>query len=126
MSLDAIIASKEQPSPIPPDIKPILLYNSGTWSPTKEKEEQLDAFHRKQLKKVMNVKYPVTTRNSIVYRERNEEILPLTILEKRWKLFGHTLRIYKDTPAQKSMKFFFTDSKEGRFRRRPRIDLPQN
>ena len=54
-------------------IKPILLYISGIWSPTKKEEEQLDAFHRKQLRKVMHVKYPVTTRNSIVYRNSSDE-----------------------------------------------------
>ena len=32
-------------------INPILLYNSGTWSPTKKEEEQLDAFHRKTAQK---------------------------------------------------------------------------
>ena len=37
-------------------IMPILLYDSGTWSPTKKEEEQLDAFHRKQLRKLMKVK----------------------------------------------------------------------
>ena len=78
-------------------IKPILLYNSGTWNPTKKEEEQLDAFHRKKLRKVMNVKYPVAMRNRIVYQNSNEEMLSLTILEKRWKLFGHTLRLHEDT-----------------------------
>lgn len=29
-------------------IKPVPLYNSGTRSPTKKEEEQLDAFYRKQ------------------------------------------------------------------------------
>ena len=106
-------------------IKPKPLYNSGAWSPTKEEVEQLDAFHRTQLRKVMNVRYLVTLRNSFVCRKSNEEILWLTIFENRWKLFGHTLQLHKDVPAQKSMKFFFTESKAGRFRGRPRINLPQ-
>ena len=62
--------------------------------------------------------------NRIVHQNSNEEMLSLTILENRWKLFGHTLRLHEDTPAQKSMKFFFTGSMEGRFKGRPRINLP--
>ena len=55
-------------------IKSILTYNSGTWELTKKEEEDLDAFHRQQLRKVMNVKYPVKMRNSVVYRESGEEV----------------------------------------------------
>ena len=73
----------------------------------------------------MNAKYPVTMRKSIAYSECNEEILSLTILENRWKLFGHTLQLHKDTPAQKSMKLFFTESKAFRLRGKPRINLSQ-
>ena len=40
-------------------VKPVLLYNSGTWSLTQKEEEDLDGFHRKQLRIVLNVKYPV-------------------------------------------------------------------
>ena len=50
-------------------IKPILVYNAGTWSPTKKEEDELDSFHRRQLRKVMNVKYPVRMRNTVVYKE---------------------------------------------------------
>ena len=105
-------------------VKPILLYNSGTRSPTKNEEEQLDAFHRKHLRKVVSVKFPVTMRNRIVYRNSSEEILSLKFLENRWKLFGHTLRLHEDTPAQMLMKFFFTERKAGRFKGTPRISLP--
>ena len=59
-----------------------------------------------------------------MYRNSSDEILSLTILENRWKLFGHTMRLHEDTPAQKSMKFFFTESKAGRFKGRLRINLP--
>ena len=38
-------------------VKPILTYNSGTWSPTLKEENDLDSFHRKQIRMVLNVKY---------------------------------------------------------------------
>ena len=105
-------------------VKPILVYNAGTWSPTKKEEDELDAFHRQQLRKVMNVKYPVRMRNTVVYQMSGEEMLSVEIVLSRWKLFGHTLRLHIDTPAQRSMDFFFEESKAGRFRGRPRVNLP--
>ena len=105
-------------------VKPILMYNSGTWSPTLKEEDDLDGFHRKQLRLVLNVKYPVKMRNKTVYRITKEEILSITLLRNRWKLFGHIMRLHSETPAQKSMMHFFTESKVPKFQGRPRINLP--
>ena len=90
-----------------------------------KEEEEIDAFHRRQLRKVLNVKYPVTMRNSIVYRMTNESVLSVDMLRNRWKLFGHTLRMDEDTPAHKSMVHYFTGSQAGRFRGRPRVNMPR-
>ena len=106
-------------------VKPILMYNSGTWGLTTKEEDNLDAFHRKQVRKVLNVKYPVTMRNNILYKESEENIISLDILKNRWKLFGHTLRLNENTPAQKAMKYYFTKTTKGKFRGRPRITLPR-
>ena len=72
----------------------------------------------------MNVKYPVRMRNTVVYKESNEQMLSVEIVKSRWKLFGHTLRLHIDTPAQRSMDFFFEESQASRFRGRPRVNLP--
>ncbi|GFR69097.1 hypothetical protein ElyMa_003749400 [Elysia marginata] len=37
-------------------VKSVFTYNCGTWAPTQSQEERLNAFHRKQLKKVLNIK----------------------------------------------------------------------
>ena len=105
-------------------VKPILIYNSGAWSPTKKEENELDAFHRKQLRTVLNVKYPVIMKNKTVYRVTGEEVLSLEILRNRWKLFGHTLRLHDDTPAQKSMIHYFTENNNNKFQGRPRVNMP--
>ena len=39
-------------------VKPILLYNSGTWGITGAEEDKLNKFHRKQLRRVMGIRYP--------------------------------------------------------------------
>ena len=39
-------------------MKSILLYNCGTWALTLLEEERLNTHHRKQLKKILNIRYP--------------------------------------------------------------------
>ena len=105
-------------------IKPILTYNSETWGLTKKEEQNLDSFHRKQLRNILNIKYPAHIGNSEVYKQAREEMLSLEILKKRWKLFGHILRSNIGTPAQKAMNHYFTKSSEKKFSGKPRMTLP--
>ena len=63
-------------------------------------------------------------RNSVVYRETGEEVLSVEILRNRWKLFGHIMRLNDDTPAQKAMRYYYTESKGNKYKGRPRINLP--
>ena len=37
-------------------VKSILLYNYGTWGMTTQGEQQLDSFHRKQLRQIVNIR----------------------------------------------------------------------
>ncbi|GFS05213.1 endonuclease-reverse transcriptase [Elysia marginata] len=80
-------------------VKSVLTYNCGTWAPTQSQEERLNAFHRKKLKKVLNIKYPVKITNSSLYNKCNERPLSIFIHESRWRLFGHILRRDSQIPA---------------------------
>ena len=73
-------------------VKSILLYNCSTWALTQSEEEKLNVFHRKQLRRVLNIKYPVKITNKALYKKCQEKPLSLQILESRWNLFGHILR----------------------------------
>ena len=88
-------------------VKPILMYNSSTWGLTKKDMESLDAFHRKQLKKIWKIKWKQKITNKNLYEMSNAKPLSYEIARQRWKLFGHILRIHKETPAQRSMKYYF-------------------
>ena len=94
-------------------VKPVL-YNASTWGLTK----------RKQLCKILNVKYPDKRTNKEVYKLTEETLLSLQITKSRWKLFGHTLRLHKETPARKAMYFYFSKTDCSKFRGRPRMTLP--
>ena len=107
-------------------VKPILMYNSGTWSPTLKEFDDLDGFHRKRLRLVLNVKHPVKMKSKTVYRITEEEILSTDFLRNRWKLFGHVRRMHEEeTPAFKSIVHLFSKSSAPKFRGRPRINMPQ-
>ena len=104
-------------------VKSVLIYNSGTWALTKAEEEKVDAFHRKQLRRILGIRYPVKITNASLYQKCNETPLSLQILEHRWRLFGHILRRNEDIPARKAMQFFFQKTTE-RFPGRPLTTLP--
>ena len=104
-------------------VKSVLTYNCGTWALAKTEEEKLNAFHRQQLRKILNIKYPVKITNSSLYEKCNECPLSITLLESRWRLFGHILRRNSEIPANKSMNSYFI-SHGGKFRGRPLTTLP--
>ena len=101
----------------------VLTYNCGTWALTKTEEEKLDSFHRKQLRKILGIKYPVIITNKSLYQKCNETPLSLQILESRWRLFGHILRRDESIPANKAMQFYFKKS-ENSYLGRPLTSLP--
>ena len=104
-------------------VKPILMYNCGTWALTQTEEEKLNAFHRKQLKRVLNIKYPTRITNKSLYKKCQEKPLSLQILSSRWSLFGHILRRDKDIPANKATRSYFIESGK-KYKGRPKTTLP--
>ena len=104
--------------------KTVLTYNSGTWGLGKTDEDGLDSFHRNQLRKVLHIKWPNIIRNRDLYNVTKEMPLSLTILQNRWHLFGHILRLNRQRPAQQSMFHYFAPSSQKGFRGRSRRTLP--
>ena len=104
-------------------VKSILLYNCGTWALTKTQVEKLNAFHRQQLRRLLNIKYPTIITNKTLYSETNERPISLDILEHRWRLFGHILRRDPEIPANKSMEAYFVRCGNP-FKGRPLTTLP--
>ena len=104
-------------------VKSILLYNCGTWALTLTEEERLNAFHRKQLKKILNIRYPKKITNKSLYKICQEKPLSIQILSARWSLFGHILRRDKDIPANKATRAYFTPH-GNKLRGRPKTTLP--
>ena len=59
-------------------VKPILIYSCSTWGLTNAEESKFDAFHRKQLRRVLGIKYPTIISNKKLYKKTGEEPVSLT------------------------------------------------
>ena len=101
---------------------PVLTYNSCTWALTQQETEELDAFHRKQLRKVLGILYPRTVKNEALYKRCNTQELKYTIRGARWRMLGHVLRMNDQVPSKYAMKRFF-DLRSSSYRGRPRNRL---
>ena len=73
-------------------VKPVLLYNSQTWGLTKSDEKNLDSFNSKQIRIILRIKYSNIVSNKDIYEISNEIPLSLTILNSRWRFFGHVAK----------------------------------
>ena len=58
-------------------IIPILTYNCGTWATTKEKFQILDAFHRKELTSLLDIKWTEKVTNEELYERTRSHNLYL-------------------------------------------------
>ena len=105
-------------------VKSILLYSCVIWALTLTEEERLNAYHRKQLKNVRNIRYPRKITNKSLYRICQENPLSLQIiLSARWSLFCHILRRDKDIPANKATRAYFIPN-GNKLLGRPKTTLP--
>ena len=86
-------------------------------------KDRMDSFHRQQLRHTLNIKYPHVIRSKKLYRITKSYPISADIAKSRWKLFGHTLRMNKDTPARKAMKFYFEEIHGKKFRGRKRTTI---
>ena len=82
-------------------VKPILLYNCGTWGITKAEEKNLDAFHRNQIRKICKNS---RLKNRQIYEICKSAPVSHEIRKARFSLFGHILRMDLTSPAQLAMK----------------------
>ena len=84
------------------------MYNSQTWDLTVNDEHNLESFHRQQLRTALHIKLPHVISSSDLYQRTNEIPLTLTILKNKWKPFGPILHLHPQTPAQQSMRRYFS------------------
>nr|XP_006822761.1 PREDICTED: uncharacterized protein LOC102806375 [Saccoglossus kowalevskii] len=70
----------------------VLLYGSETWKMTKGDERKLNTFQTKCLRRIMKIKWQDHVRNEELLTRTGMEKLSTTVMKRRWKFIGHTLR----------------------------------
>ena len=63
---------------------------------------------------VVNVFWYDKVTNEQLYKRCNSKPISLQVVDARWRLFGHTLRLHEDTPARMSMAYYFVKDLPGR------------
>jgi hypothetical protein len=84
-------------------VSSIFLYNSETWTLSKKSQEEVDVFHRNLLRKILQIKYPHTIRNEMLYIRTKEKKWSSVIKCRRLRLSGHILRMETNTPVRKAL-----------------------
>lgn len=105
-------------------VKSILLYNASTWGMNETTKNGIDAFHRKQLRQILGIRFPRKISNKQLYKKCNEIPISINILKLRWQLFGHILRREQEIPANVAMQFYFTQLRTKKFSGPKRATLP--
>ncbi|XP_065180193.1 uncharacterized protein LOC135810628 [Sycon ciliatum] len=100
-------------------VLPILLYHSCTWALTKSALDQLDAFHRQQLRSLIQVKWPQKISNVALLQRSGVEPLSRDVKRARWRLLGHIRRLPDECPARMAIEYYFKDKDAKKWRADP-------
>ena len=71
---------------------------------TETLNKTLDAFHRRQLRKALNIKWPKVIEHEKLYQLTNTTPWSTIITKRRISWLGHLMRLDSDTPARIALK----------------------
>ena len=81
-------------------ITPIMLYNSHLWTTNETTKGQINAYQRRLLRKLLNIKWPRKISNDQLQASINYIEWTKTIETARIRWIGHLLRMPAKTPAR--------------------------
>ena len=95
-------------------VESVLLYNCATWALNTTQAQRLDIVQRRMLRQIIGLKMSDRTSNDALYVRCNVQRASAQVIDARWRMFGHTLRMDEDTPARKAMTYYFSSDQPGR------------
>ena len=80
------------------------MYNSELWTLTKQLENEIDIFQRKQMRRMFNTNW--TDKVTYAQLHKTYKLKPRShvMKERRLRWYGHLLRLHEETPARKALK----------------------
>ena len=95
----------------------VLMYICSSWAVPKQTLNLLDVCHRKHLRDILNIRFPVCISNATLYKRCNTRPLSEQVTRARWKMLGHILRSQTNAPAMMALKFAVSSSQGMKGRR---------
>ncbi|VDP50217.1 unnamed protein product [Schistosoma margrebowiei] len=74
------------------NVKAVLLYGAETWKTTTTTIKKVQVFINSCLRKILNIDWPDTINNSLLWERTNQLPAEEEIRKRRWKSIIHTLR----------------------------------
>ena len=99
-------------------IRPILLYNSGTWGLTKFWTDKLDATRRRHLRRIVQIVYSNHISNRALYIKCDSHPISWDVRQARWNLLGHVLQLPPQSPPQAALDLYIMPPKVSRMKGR--------
>ena len=81
-----------------------FLFNSETWGITEAQGKKIDAFQRRKLRQILNIKWPKVITNHDLYRRTKVTKWSTKIRRRRLNLLGHAMRLPEETPVRKAIE----------------------
>ncbi|NDF25896.1 MAG: hypothetical protein EB149_07955, partial [Thaumarchaeota archaeon] len=88
-------------------VLPHILYNAATSTYRGVQKDQINSFHRKQLRRLIGVYFPKHISNKKLYEKTGTRPITIDITKQRWQLFGHICRLDADVPANAIMTQYY-------------------
>ena len=83
----------------------VMLYNCNSWAAPQAVLNKLDVCHRKHLRQILRMTYPIIISNKALYERCEVRPLSERVTYARWKMLGHILRSDCSSPAQRAFQF---------------------
>ena len=104
-------------------ISSIFLYNCEIWTITRKLENTIDSFQRKQLRRILKIRWPKKIRNEELYKRTEQIPWSTTIKRRRLNWLGHLMRLNENTPARLAFEEFLRKGKKPKGR--PPLTWPE-
>ncbi|KAK4307731.1 hypothetical protein Pmani_020521 [Petrolisthes manimaculis] len=87
-------------------VESIFLYNSELWTVNKTTANKIHSFHRRMLRKAINIKWPRKISNEQLYNKtkHHQQKWSNIIKTRRIRWYGHLQRLPEKTPAKISLQ----------------------